>query len=103
MPVNSVRFNRLIILLSASILIIANTGMARAAAQANAKTFIVIGSEVINKGNVPAARDKAIAESLVTALALMTEKILEKDNLVQNFQQLNAFVYNQPDKFIEGY
>ena len=82
---------------------IVSTGMARAATQASAKAFIVIGSEVIFKGNVPAARDKAIAESLVTALALMTEKILETENLVQNFQQLNELIYNQPDKFIEGY
>ena len=103
MPANFFRFTRLMIVLSVSILMLMSTGMARAAAQADANTFIVIGSDTIYKGNVPAARDKAIAESLVAAVALMTEKVLDVDTLVQNFKQLNKLVYNQPNKFIDGY
>jgi len=103
MPANFFRFTRLMIVFSVSILTLMSTNIARAEAQAAANTFIVIGSEVIHSGNVPLARDKAIAESLVAAVALMTEKILEVDILAQNFQQLNELVYNQPNKFIEGY
>ena len=103
MPTNFFRFTRLMIVFSVSILTLMSTGMARAGTQAEAKTFIVIGSEAIYKGNIPMARDRAIAESLMAAVALMTAKILEKDILVQNFQQLNELVYNRPNKFIEGY
>jgi hypothetical protein len=57
------------------------------------KTFVVIGSSKLQGANIQAARDRAISESLVTAVALMTEEILKVDSLVENFPQVNTVIY----------
>jgi hypothetical protein len=67
------------------------------------KTFIVIGSSKIQGHNIQAARDQAISESLVTAVALMTEEILQVDSLVENFPQVNEVVYEKTDAFVQDY
>jgi hypothetical protein len=67
------------------------------------KTFVVLGSSRIQGANIQAARDQAISESLVTAVALMTEEVLKVDSLVENFPQVNRIIFENPDAFIQEY
>jgi hypothetical protein len=67
------------------------------------KTFVVLGSSRIHGANIQAARDKAISESLVTAVALMTEEVLKVDSLVENFPQVNRIVFENTDAFVQEY
>ena len=67
------------------------------------KTFVVLGSSRIQGANIQAARDKAISESLVTAVALMTEEVLKVDSLVENFPQVNRIVFENTDAFVQEY
>lgn len=78
-----------------------NTAMARKAA--TTKTYVVVGTAAMQGGNVSAAREKAISDGLVTAVALMTRELLEVQALVDNFPQLNELLFDQTDTFIQGY
>jgi hypothetical protein len=67
------------------------------------KTFVVIGSSRVFGSNIQAARDAAISESLVAAVALMTEEVLEVDSLVENFARVNAIIFENTDAFVQEY
>jgi hypothetical protein len=67
------------------------------------KTFIVIGASPVQGTTVSAAREAAIADGLVTAVALMTGELLESQALVENFPQLNQLLFNQTREYIQGY
>jgi len=67
------------------------------------KTYVVVGTAKLYGDNVAAAREKAIADSLVTAVALMTQELLKVDSLVDNFSQLNELLFDQTSTFIQGY
>lgn len=67
------------------------------------KTFVVIGSSKVQGGNIQVARDRAISESLVTAVALMTEEVLKVDSLVENFPEVNKIIYENTDTFVQEY
>ena len=75
----------------------------QAQASATTKTFVVVGTAAMHGDNVSAAREKAIADSLVTAVALMTQELLKIDSLVDNFSQLNELLFDQTSTFIQGY
>ena len=66
-------------------------------------TYVVIGSSRIQGGNIQVARDQAISESLVTAVALMTEQVLKVDSLVENFAQVNEIIYENTNDFVQDY
>jgi len=76
---------------------------ANAQQQAQNKTFVVIGTSKVPGDNIQVARDQAISESLVTAVALMTEEILQVDSLVENFPQVNEIIYESTDAFVQDY
>jgi hypothetical protein len=67
------------------------------------KTFVVVGTSLIQGGNIQAAREAAISESLVLAVALMTEDILEVNSLVEYFPQVNQIIYTEPKNFVLDY
>ena len=67
------------------------------------KTFVVIGTSQVYGNNIQAARDQAISDSLVTAVALMTEEILQVDSLVENFPQVNEIIYENTNAFVQEY
>ena len=71
--------------------------------QAQNKTFVVIGTSQVHGDNIQAARDQAISASLVMAVALMTEEILQEDSLVENFPQVNQIVYENSNAFVQDY
>jgi hypothetical protein len=67
------------------------------------KTFVVIGTATVQGGNVSAAREKAIADGLVTAVALMTEELVEVEVFVKEFAKLNELLFEQTNTFIQDY
>ena len=67
------------------------------------KTFVVVGSADVLKGNVQTAREAAIKAGLVAAVARMTEEILKVEALVDNFPQVNELIYEQTDKYVRNY
>lgn len=66
------------------------------------KIVEVIGTGVI-AGDETVARDRAISESLVSAVALVAADFLPVEFLVQNFQILNENLYAQTGTFIQEY
>ena len=102
MSVFSMRVQQLVVLM-----LIAATalcyGQALAQESAKTKTLVVIGSAAVHGGNVQAARERAIKDGLVSAVAQITEEILQVEALVDNFPQVNQLVYDQPDKYIQNY
>jgi hypothetical protein len=70
---------------------------------AKTKTFVVIGTATVQGTNVSVARQKAISDGLVTAVALMTAELLQTDAVVENFSQLNELLFNQASTYIQDY
>ncbi|MGD9043866.1 MAG: hypothetical protein PVG06_09145 [Desulfobacterales bacterium] len=99
----SLKWNRLVLAGVVMGVTISLTIAANAQPQAQNKTFVIIGTSRVPGDNIQVARDEAIAESLVTAVALMTEEILKVDSLVENFPQVNEIVYENTDAFVQDY
>ena len=76
-----------------------------AAAQKSSKTktFVVIGTATVRGSNVSAAREKAIADGLVAAVALMTEELLQVEAFVEHFDKLNDLLFDQTRTYVQGY
>jgi len=70
---------------------------------AQSKTFVVIGTASVRGDNVAAAKEEAIADGLVTAVALMTEELLEVESFVEHFSQLNELLFDQTSAYVKGY
>jgi hypothetical protein len=84
-------------------LVLMTFGAAQAKESATTKTYVVVGTAAMHGGNVTAAREKAISDGLVTAVALMTKELLEVGSLVDNFPQLNELLFDKTSTFIQGY
>ena len=97
------RFNKFVTLFSVIATMVFFCGIVRAQKSVQNKTVVVIGSAPVYSGNVQSAREKAIKEGLVTAVARMTEEILQVEALVDNFPQINELVYEQTDKYVQDY
>ena len=67
------------------------------------KTFVVVGTATVQGGNVSVARERAIEDSLVTAVVLMTGEILDVDVLVSQFAKLNELLFDQTSKYVQDY
>ena len=67
------------------------------------KTFVVVGTAAVKGDNVSAAREMAISDALVTAVALMTEELLEVEAFVEHFAQLNDLLFGQTSTYVRGY
>jgi len=103
MPGLSLRLNRIVVAMAVltATFLLSTAGNAQQKVQN--KTFVVIGTSKVFRDNIQVARDEAISESLVTAVALMTEEILQVDSLVENFPQVNEVVYENTDAFVQDY
>ena len=99
----SLKWSRMVVAGVVMVVTISLTIAANAQQQAQNKTFVVIGTSKVPGDNIQVARDQAISESLVTAVALMTEEILQVDSLVENFPQVNEIVYENTDAFVQDY
>ena len=71
------RFSGLVILLALMAVGAVSGGQALAQESVANRTFVVIGSAKVHGGNVQIAREAAIKEGLVMAVARMTEEILK--------------------------
>jgi hypothetical protein len=103
MPAFFSRCRRFVLLLIGIALTFALSGELSAQQQIENKTFVVIGSGTVRSGNVQAARQMAIKDSLVTAVELMTAEVLQKDALINNFPRISEILYSHPDKYIKNY
>jgi hypothetical protein len=70
---------------------------------AETKTFVVVGTATVRGDNVSGAREKAIADGLVTAVALMTEELLQVEAFVEHFSNLNELLFEQTNTYVSGY
>ncbi len=67
------------------------------------RTLVVIGSAAVQGSNVTAARDAAIASSLMNAVALAAMDILSPEVFSENFKKLNEQLLNRPDAYIQDF
>jgi len=103
MRINFPKFSRLILVSFCLAAALTQFDMAYGQELAEAKTYVVFGAATVYAGNVSAARDKAISNSLVTAVALMIEELLQEDSLVDNFPQLNQLLFDRTNTFVRDY
>ena len=99
----SFKWSRMVLAGVVMVLTMSFTTAANAQQRVQNKTFVIIGTSKVSGDNIQVARDQAISESLVTAVALMTEEILQVDSLVENFPQVNEIVYENTDSFVQDY
>ena len=76
---------------------------AEAAAKDTTDTYIVIGSGLIYKENISAARKRAIANSLVSAVGRKAAELLPVEALMTHHEILNEILYGQTSKFVQDY
>jgi len=91
------------IILTISLLI---TGAFETTAQTTtpaSKTFLVVGTSLVQKEGLNAAKESAIADCKRTAVEQMTAELLPLEMLVQHFSAINTVIYSQADKFIQYY
>jgi len=79
------------------------TDAAVAQETAKSKTFVVIGSAAVYGDNVSVAKEKAINDGLATAVALMTEELLQVESFVEHFPKLHELLFDQTSVFVRGY
>jgi hypothetical protein len=99
----SLKWNRMLLAGLVMAVTISLTMAANAQQQVQNKTFVVIGTSRVRGDNIQVARKQAISESLMTAVALMTEEILQVDSLVENFPRVNEIIYENTDAFVQDY
>ena len=99
----ALRFNRGALLLSVFVTMIFICGPLQAREPAKNKTFVVVGSAPVLKGNVQTAREAAIKAGLVVAVARMTEEILKVEALVDSFPQVNELIYEKTETYVQNY
>jgi hypothetical protein len=70
---------------------------------ASEKIIEVIGTGTIYGDDVAKARDRAIKNSLVSAVDLTVANILPLESMIQNFETLNEILYDNTSEFVEYY
>lgn len=96
-------FSRLILVSFCLAAVLMEFDIAYGQEPAETKTYVVIGAATVYGGNVSAAREKAISNSLVTAVALMIGDLLQLDSLVDNFPRLNELLFDRTKTFVRDY
>ena len=71
--------------------------------QIPAKTIVVIGTGKIHGKNSARARERAIANGLVSAVEEVAVGLLPPESLARNFQTFNDLLNGQTGKFVQGY
>ena len=98
----SIRWYRRVVAMPMALMLLLSV-VAYAQKQVENKTFVVVGASQIYGGNIQAAREAAISESLVAAVALMTEEVLEVNSLIEYFPQVNQIILAKPNAFVLDY
>jgi hypothetical protein len=97
------KFDKLKLFLICLAMVLVAFGPARAAEHAATGTFVVIGTATVQGANIAVARETAIADSLVTAVAVVAQELLQEASLVDNFNQINELLFDQTSKFVQDY
>jgi len=67
------------------------------------KTLVVVGTATVRGVNVSDAKEKAIADGLETAVALMTAELLGLESFVEHFSKLDQLLFDQANAYVSGY
>jgi hypothetical protein len=81
----------------------AAVGSAEAQKVEDMRTLVVFGSAPVQGSNVTAARDAAIAGSLMQAVVLSAMEILSPEGFAENFRKLNEQLLDRPDTYIQDF
>ena len=79
------------------------SGIVNAEENASKKIIEVIGTGAIQDGDVAKARDRAIKNSLVSAVEFAVADLLPLESMIQNFETLNEILYDNTSEFVEYY
>jgi hypothetical protein len=69
----------------------------------NSGAIKVVGTSVIAKKNIPAAKQAAITNGLLTAVDQAAVSLVPSEAVSANFQQYNNLVISKPDNFTDNY
>ncbi len=67
------------------------------------RKLIVVGTGTVRGGNLSLARESAIEDCLVTAIARVAADITEQEIFVANFEQINNLLFNQTANYIQNF
>ncbi len=79
------------------------SGIVNAEENASEKIIEVIGTGAIQGGDVAKARDRAIKNSLVSAVEFAVADFLPLEAMIRNFETLNEILYNNSSEFVAYY
>ena len=79
------------------------SGIVNAEENASEKIIEVIGTGAIQGGDVAKARDRAIKNSLVSAVEFAVADFLPLESMIQNFEILNEILYDNSSEFVADY
>ena len=63
----------------------------------------VVGSQAIHGNNMAAAKEQAILNALVSAVAATAAEVQPFQQQLDKFKLFNELLYNQTDRFVQGY
>jgi len=96
-------FSRLLLAVILFGVMAAVSAIVQAQEQAITKVVTVIGTGGVYGENISRARDRAISNSLVSAIARGVEEVLPLDSVAGNFKTLNEILYDHTERFIQDY
>jgi hypothetical protein len=99
------RFNRLkqaLVVPALLAALVSGGGYAEAAAE-DTQSWVVVGSAPVPSGNLRAAREAAIADGLMEAVALTAAEILPHEKFVENFKTLSEQLLENPERFVQNF
>jgi len=79
------------------------SGIVNAEENASEKIIEVIGTDAIQGGDVAKARNRAIKNSLVSAVEFAVADLLPLESIIQNFETLNEILYDNSSEFVAYY
>ncbi|MBT9438084.1 MAG: hypothetical protein GAS50_02710 [Desulfobacterales bacterium] len=79
------------------------SGIVNAEENASEKIIEVIGTGAIQGGDVAKARDRAIKNSLVSAVEFAVADLLPLESMIRNFEILNEILYDNSSEFVADY
>lgn len=79
------------------------SGIVNAEENASEKIIEVIGTGAIQGGDVAKARDRAIKNSLVSAVEFAVADFLPLESMIRNFETLNEILYDNSSEFVTYY
>jgi hypothetical protein len=78
-------------------------GTAAAQRTEDTRTLVVVGAATIQGSHIAAARDAAIANSLMQAVCLATVEIVTPEGFAENFKKLSELLLDRPDEYIQDF